>query len=350
MTGVKLATQPRRCQPSQCRVGAAPHGPAAAGVSAQTVSRVSNHHPGVTEPTRQRVLAAMKDLGYRPNAAARALKSGSFRTIGVVMFDVVSTGNNSVLAAVNDAVSERGFTTALLTPRSRTRACLSSAFERLDELSVDGAVLMLEVSPDDPGFTVPDYDNLVIVDSTLGGSRAVVDTDQEGGAHSAVEHLLDLGHATVHHVTGPASSYSAQRRCAAWRAALTEAGRPVPQEVRGDWTPASGYAAGRELLRDPSCTAVFCANDEMAVGLLRAAAEAGRRVPEELSVVGFDDIPLVTYLPVPLTTVHQDFAEMGRVAVDRLMRIIATGEADPGARLVGTRLVRRASTAPPVGP
>lgn len=320
---------------------------AAAGVSAQTVSRVSTNHPSVTEPTRQRVLAAMRDLGYRPNAAARALKSGSFRTIGVVMFDVVSTGPNTILAAVNDAVSERGFTTALLTPRSRTRTSLASAFERLNELSVDGAVLLLEAWPDDPGFTVPDYDNLVIIDLSFGDRRAVVDADQEGGARSAVDHLLGLGHTTVHHIAGPASSYSAQRRCAAWRAALVEAGRPVPQEARGDWTPASGYAAGLALLQDPSCTAVFCANDEMAVGLLRAAAEMGRCVPEDLSIVGCDDIPIVSYLPVPLTTVRQDFTAIGRVAVERLMHLLATGETGDGAQLVDAQLICRASTAPP---
>lgn len=332
---------PRRRRVSMADVAAA------AGVSAQTVSRVSNRHPSVTDATRQRVLAAMKTLGYRPNAAARALKSGSFHTIGVVMFDVVSTGNNNMLASVNDAVSERGYTTSLLTPRSRTKASLASAFARLDELSVDGAVLMLEASPEDPAFIVPEYDNLVILDSTLADRRAVVDADQEGAARLAVEHLLGLGHATVHHVAGPVSSYSAQRRRQGWRAAVAAAGRRVVPEAQGDWTPASGYAAGLTLLRDPSCTAVFSANDEMAVGLMRAAAELGRRVPEDVSVVGVDDIALVSYLPVPLTTVRQDFAEMGRVAVERLMRIISTGKPDPGAHLVDCELVVRASTAPP---
>ncbi|WP_257210594.1 LacI family DNA-binding transcriptional regulator [Actinomyces ruminis] len=320
---------------------------AAAGVSAQTVSRVSNDYPGVTEATRERVRTAMKDLGYRPNAAARALKRGSFHSIGVVMFDIVSTGNFSILAAVNDAVSEIGYTTALFTPRSRTGASLAGAFKRLDELSVDGAILMLEASPEAPDFVVPDYDSLVIVDSTLANTHAVVDTDQYGATREAVGHLLALGHRTVHHLAGPAVSYSAVRRARAWRRTLVQAGRRVAEPVYGDWTAASGYAAARTLLRDQDCTAVFCANDEMAVGLMRAAAEFGLRVPDDISVVGFDDIPLAAQLPVPLTTVHQDFASVGRTAVDRLMRIIRTGETVPGADLLPAHLVTRASTAAP---
>lgn len=321
-----------------------------AGVSAQTVSRVSNGYEGVVPETRERVVAAMRELGYRPNAAARALKRGSFHNIGVVMFDLTATGNTSTLAAISESASSHGYTVTLMAPQSRTTASVSGAFDRLSELLVDGIILVMESMPDDAegaSFTLPDVEHLVVVDSALGPDHAVVDTDQAAGTRSAVEHLLALGHATVHHITGPAYSYSAQRREKAWREVLTEAGRRVPEPAHGDWSAGSGYQAALTLLKDPSCTAVFCANDEMSLGLLHAAQDLGRRVPEDLSVVGFDDIPLAADFAPPLTTVHQDFAGMGRACMARLVRMMSTGVAETGQELVPTSLVVRASTALP---
>ncbi|MDU0348693.1 LacI family DNA-binding transcriptional regulator [Actinomyces sp. MRS3W] len=322
----------------------------AAGVSAQTVSRVSNGYEGVVPETRERVIAAMRQLGYRPNAAARALKRGSFHNIGVVMFDLTTTGNTSTLAAISESASAYGYTVTLLSPQTRTSASVSGAFDRLHELLVDGVILIMESMPDDPegtSFTLPDVDHLVVVDSALGSNQAVVDTDQAAGTRSAVEHLLALGHQTVHHITGPAHSYSAQRREKAWREVLTEAGRRIPEPAHGDWSAASGYQAARALLEDPTCTAIFCGNDEMSLGLLHAAQDLGRRVPEDLSVVGFDDIPLAADFAPPLTTVHQDFAGMGRACMARLVRMMSTGVAEIGQELVPTSLIVRASTAAP---
>ncbi|CAM5415182.1 HTH-type transcriptional repressor PurR [Streptomyces griseoloalbus] len=138
---------------------------------------------------------------------------------------------------------------------------------------------------------LPPHVQVVVVDSDAGDRYTVVDTDQHGGTRAAVRHLLDLGHRTVWHLAGPADSFAAQRRTDAWRAALTEAGRELPPLVRGDWSAESGYRAGLELAAREDCTAVFAANDQMALGLLRALHEHGRRVPEDVSVVGFDDIP-----------------------------------------------------------
>lgn len=319
-----------------------------AGVSAQTVSRVANGYEGVVPATRDRVVAAMTKLGYRPNAAARALKSGTFHNIGVIMFDLTSVGNTSTLAAISESAASYGYTVTVMAARSRTTASVTGALDRLQEMAVDGLILVMESAPDgNEGFTLPATDHLVVVDSALGEDHAIIDTDQAAGTRAAVEHLLALGHRTVHHITGPAHSYSAQRRERAWRAVLEESGRQVPEPAHGDWTAASGYTAGLTLLEDPGCTAVFCGNDEMALGLLHAASELGRRVPEDLSVVGFDDIPLASDFAPPLTTVHQDFAAMGRACMARLIRMIDTGVAERGTELVPASLVVRASTAPP---
>ncbi|MDH6611942.1 DNA-binding LacI/PurR family transcriptional regulator [Streptomyces sp. SAI-208] len=151
-------------------------------------------------------------------------------------------------------------------------------------------------------------------------------------------------------MTGPQASFAGQRRTQAWRAVLGEAGRPVPPALHGDWSAESGYAAGLELAESPDCTAVFAANDQMALGLLRAFHERGLSVPHDVSVVGFDDIPDAAYFVPPLTTVHQDFAEVGHRCVQKVLQQIRAGEAGrPGTDLVPTRLVVRGSTAAPRG-
>ncbi|GID27896.1 LacI family DNA-binding transcriptional regulator [Paractinoplanes brasiliensis] len=319
-----------------------------AGVSAQTVSRVSNGHPSVVESTRRQVLDAMQQLGYRPNSAARALKRGEFRTIGVILFTLATTGNSRTVEAIAAQAAQEGYAITLIPVAMPTQDGVLGAFTRLGELAVDGVIVIMEVHLlDAANLTLPPGVQVVVVDSDAGDRYPVVDTDQADGARQAVRHLLELGHDTVWHVTGPAESFASERRALAWRTVLEEAGRPVPPVQRGDWSALSGYEAGLRLPADPSCTAVFCANDQMALGVLRALHERGRRVPAEVSVVGFDDIPdAASYLP-PLTTVHQDFAEVGRQCVQGLLDQIRRHTLEPGTVLVPTTLVERASTAPP---
>lgn len=188
---------------------------------------------------------------------------------------------------------------------------------------------------------------VVVADSDAGDRYTVVDTDQAGGARAAVRHLLDLGHRTVWHLAGPEESFAAQRRADAWQAELTDAGCSVPPVARGDWSAESGYRAGLRIADEENCTAVFAANDQMALGLLRALRERGRAIPGDVSVIGFDDIPEAGSFMPPLTTVHQDFAEVGRLCVEGVLRRMRHDEADHGTTLVPTRLVVRDSTAPP---
>ena len=319
-----------------------------AGVSAQTVSRVSNGFPGVVDATRQQVLAAMKELGYRPNSAARALKRGEFRTLGVILFNMSTTGNMRTLEAVALSAAHEGYATALMPVTVPSQDEVRGAFTRLGELAVDGVVIIMEVHLLDAAMvSLPPSAQVVVVDSNAGDRYCVVDTDQAGGARGAVRHLLDLGHPTVWHVAGPEGSFSAERRAQTWRAELAAAGRSVPELLRGDWSAESGYRAGQRLAAEPDCTAVFVANDQMALGVLRALHEHGRRVPGDVSVVGFDDVPeSASFLP-PLTTVHQDFTEVGRRCVQRVLRQIRNDRAEHGTTLVASRLIVRSSTAPP---
>jgi len=159
-----------------------------------------------------------------------------------------------------------------------------------------------------------------------------------------VQHLLELGHSTVWHVAGAEGYASAAEREDAWRDVLSAAGRRAPQVVRGDWSPESGYLAGKRLLGESELTAVFCANDQMALGVLRAFHEAGCRVPDDVSVVGFDDTQESEYFWPPLTTVRQDFEGVGANAVALLLEQIETGPVSPGVRLAPNQLIVRKST------
>jgi DNA-binding LacI/PurR family transcriptional regulator len=195
--------------------------------------------------------------------------------------------------------------------------------------------------------TVP----VVAVEVAEGEAPPSVSVDQETGARLATEHLLSLGHASVHHVTGPLDWLEARARAAGWRAALADAGAAAPEPEVGDWSATSGHRAGRRLLARAAAgeavTAVFAGNDQMAVGLLRALAEEGVPVPGRVSVVGFDDVPEAAYYSPPLTTVRQDFAELGRRCLQALLARLAGEPVD--VRPVVPSFVVRASTAPPVG-
>jgi DNA-binding LacI/PurR family transcriptional regulator len=338
------------------RRGGTPHGGATqadvarhAGVSAQTVSRVVTGAARVDEPTQLRVLASMQALGYRPNRAARALRSARYRSIGVIMSDLTSYGSVRTWEAISRAGAAAGYTVALIPTAQADRDAVAVAIERARGQAVDGLVVAigdhLTAGEDLP---LPDDLPAVVVDASAPSDRSFVDTDQLMGAAQAVDHLLALGHRTVHHVAGPERSYSAVRREEGWRSALTAADRAVPAVERGDWSAHSGYTAGCRLRERTDVTAVFAANDQMALGLLRAFHEAGMAVPDRVSVVGFDDMPESAEFWPPLTSVHQEFGDVGRAAVEVLLSRIEQADGDPvRRRLIPTRLITRQSTAAP---
>lgn len=319
-----------------------------AGVSAQTVSRVANGQTNVRPETRDRVLASMQALGYRPNSAARNLKSGRFRSIGVVSFNLETLGNERTLDAIAVSAAASGYTTMLLPVADPTELEVAGAFGRLEEQAVDGIILIMSAelgSPDELKLTagLP----LVIVDSDATPPYTVVDTDQEQGARLAVEHLFELGHRDILHVAGPEKSFSARRRRAGYLRTMEAAGLPARPVMFGNWTASSGRALGEVIVAqaDPP-TAVFAANDQMALGLLNAFHRHGWQVPAFISVVGFDDADdAAAYWP-SLTTVHQRFDEVGRRATTELIAMI-DGETDEHTTsLIPTSLVVRESSGP----
>ncbi|MFI6850902.1 substrate-binding domain-containing protein [Streptomyces sp. NPDC050416] len=173
---------------------------------------------------------------------------------------------------------------------------------------------------------------------------------QAPGARTVTEHLLALGHERVWHLAGPADWDSSHLRERGWREAHTGAGRTPPRVMRGDWTARSGYELGRRLAVRPEVTAVFAANDQMAIGALRALREAGRDVPRDVSLVGYDDVPESAYLWPPLTTVRQDFGAAGSRSLDLLVSQMRGAPRNPEVTLIGTELVVRESSAPPPPP
>nr|WP_198151811.1 LacI family DNA-binding transcriptional regulator [Kibdelosporangium sp. MJ126-NF4] len=321
-----------------------------AGVSGQTVSRVANGRTNVDDATRDRVLAAMRRVGYRPNSAARALRNGRFRTIGVIISAEPSLGNSRTLNAIASAVVAERFSISLMPVSGPTQGEVAGAFSRLDEQAVDGVIILIEQHQlDESEIELPDGLPVVVIDSSAHYDYPVVDTDQAEGAASATRHLLDLGHRTVWHIAGPPQSYAAERRQRSWRSTLEHAGRDVPPVSTGDWSARSGYEHGLRLAADPAVTAVFAANDQMALGLLRALRERGRAVPGDVSVVGFDDMEESAYFSPPLTTVRQSFEAVGRHAVSALLTEITTRTRAAAPVNVPTELIVRASTAPPRG-
>ncbi|MDR6199455.1 DNA-binding LacI/PurR family transcriptional regulator [Microbacterium sp. SORGH_AS428] len=308
-----------------------------AGVSAQTVSRVVNQSPRVDPATRARVEAAMSALGYRMHRAARALRTGQTRTIGLVVSTLASVGNSRMLQAIAEAAAERDYALAIVTVAG-TRD-IAEAFSQLRDQGVDGAVVLNEATRLARGAEPPAGLRLVVVDSPPDDRFTIVQTDHAGGARLATRHLLDAGHPTVHHLAGPVTSFAASERERGWREELVAAGIDAPEPVRGDWTSRSGYERGAAFA---AASAVFVANDQMALGLLRALADAGRRVPEDVAVVGFDDIVDAAEYRPPLTTVRQDFDVLGARAVEVLVRMIETGEA-ASAQAIGATLVVRDS-------
>lgn len=319
---------------------------AAAGVSAQTVSRVMRGTDNVDAATRDRVMHAVRTLGYRPNTAARALANGDFRMIGVVSFDLRAHGNARVLEAIVAAVQDTDFSVNVVVPREQTPDAVRAAFDRLTRQGVDGIIVNhAQVLAD--RLRLPVGLPLVVVDGADEFGCPIVRTDHAHGAGLVVGHLLALGHETVWHLAGPPDSYPARRRAEAWQHTVRAAGATAPPPVHGDWTAEGGYRAGLELADRPDVTAVFAANDQMALGLVRALHDRGRTVPGDVSVVGFDDIAEAAYFMPPLTTVRQDFAQVGATGVARLL---AQLRGEPVAASVDTappELVVRASTARP---
>lgn len=319
-----------------------------AGVSHQTVSRVINQLPSVRPETAARVLAVVAELGYRPNQSARLLASSHSRLIGVAIWGTSQYGPQQVLLALDVAARRAGYRTRVSTLHALTEEDTREAVEELLQVAVEAVVLII---PHESGLRFATEVELgvptIVLEGDLSRTPLTVGVDNVQGAQLVTRHLLELGHRTVVHLAGPPGWAEAAARVEGWRLELERWDRPVPPlRWGGDWSARSGHSAGVSLARDRDVTAIFAANDQMAIGVMAALREAGRRVPEDISVAGFDDLPEAPYLDPPLTTVRQDFAELGERTMSLLERVLS-GEQQPTVDLVPTALVVRSSTAGP---
>jgi DNA-binding LacI/PurR family transcriptional regulator len=320
-----------------------------AGVSHQTVSRVVNGHNNLRPETRDRVLRAIRQLGYRPNTAARALVTRRSGTIGVIGSRSGFWGPSTVARTVQAAGREAGYFVSSANSPGLTRDELADAVDHLRDQGVEGIVLIaatdeaLEVARAQVDLGLP----VVVIEGDETKARWTVGVDQLAGAEAGTRHLIELGHTEIGHLAGPQGWTETRARVSGWQRAMNAAGLRPSEHLTGDWSARSGFELGKDIARRRNLTAVFCANDQMALGLLRALSEGGIEVPGEVSVVGFDDIPEAAYLIPPLTTVRQDFTAVGHRAIEILQAAIA-GEPSP-ERLISPELVVRASTAAPTG-
>jgi DNA-binding LacI/PurR family transcriptional regulator len=317
-----------------------------AGVSYQTVSRVLNESPSIRPATKQRVLDVINEVGFRPNQAARALVTSRSRTLGVLTSQTAFYGPTTSLHAIEQAAREAGYLISTTSLATSDRAAILDGLQHLMSQAIEGLVVIA------PQVTVLDAVKelainvpLVTLDSTGRDAARSLAVDQLAGARLATRHLIDLGHEEIVHIAGPQDWIEAEARMRGFLDEIGDADLRTHPPILGDWTADFGHHAGRELARFRDFTAVFAANDQMALGLMHAFREAGLDVPRDVSVVGFDDIPESAHFWPPLTTVHQDFAELGRRAVGLLLGELGA-EGDRSWHRIVPELVIRDSTGP----
>jgi LacI family transcriptional regulator len=318
-----------------------------AGVSVATVSRVLNRSGVVREETRLRVEGAAAELRYTPNGAARSLITRRTSTFGVVLPDLYGEFFSEVIRGMDPLARQSGYHLLLSSSHDDHREiefALGAMRGRVDGLVVmspnaSAAALAASLPADVPVV-------LLNCDAS-GGPFPALNIDNFGGAREMVRHLATLGHRRIGMVRGGDANFDARERLRAYRAALAEAGLEGADgrwEAPGDFTEAGGWRAARELAaRDERPTAIFCANDSMAVGAMSALRAARLRVPDDVAVAGFDDIPIARYLSPPLTSVHVDVHRLGARAVEMLLEALADPGTPPVQELVPTRLVVRRS-------
>ncbi|WP_157415933.1 LacI family DNA-binding transcriptional regulator [Agromyces allii] len=318
-----------------------------AGVSHMTVSRVLNGHPNIRPATRQRVMDVIEQLDFKPNSAARALATQRTQRIGVIVDSSVEFGPTSTLRGLEFAARSGGYSVtsvamqddASLTPEAAVghliaegvdALCVvaprSSSVSALRRISIDVPVLVVKAAKD-PNFLT-------------------VSVDQQLGTTLAVDHLVALGHRDILHLAGPLDWLDARGRERAFHARIEQWGLKVRPIVVGDWTADFGYDYAVGLKGVPEYTAMFVANDEMAFGVVHGFHDRGIRVPEDVSIIGFDDLPLSRHFIPPLTTVTQDFYALGVKAME-VLRAALEGREIPQRSKIPSELVVRASTAPP---
>jgi len=329
----------------------------ASGVSHQTVSRVINNSPNVSAPTRERVRRAIRELGYRPNRAARQLVTGTSTTIGIISYGMNYYGPAQMVQRTERALTEQGYGLAFASVDDLEPASLQRAIDALEQHAVAGFILVTPLL----AASLADIPTMcrglpyVLVDAPPDVNVPSVRIDQAAGSVLATQHLLDLGHRVICEISGPLSWSGGRARHQAWLNTLQHASVTPGRSIESDWTAQGGYDAVLELIRDPistTMTALVVGNDQMALGAMAALREVGLQVPADVSVIGFDDVPEAQFFDPPLTTVVQQFDALGEQSAAYILERVGAKPAKKHDQHVALqpRLVVRQSTAKPKRP
>lgn len=316
-------------------------------VSHQTVSRVINDSPNIKPATRDRVLAAMNELGYVPNAAARALVTAKSKIIGILMTDIVYHGPAGMMHAMEVEALNAGYLPISASVDPQSLESINRGVDHLRRMGIEGLVV---ITPQSNSVEVVEKTvtkiPVVYIDSPNQPNSLSASIDNFEGARLAVQHLISLGHKNIIHIAGPSSWFDAEPRVRGYEATMQAAGL-APRVISGDWNIETGYLIGKELDIDADkITAIFAANDNLSLGLMHAFRERGIDVPNRVSIVGFDDVPEAPYFAPPLTTLRPDFSRLGRVAMGLILRQLQ-GEAVESSNNITPELIVRKSTAVP---
>ena len=319
-----------------------------AGVSHQTVSRVLNNHKNVSDKTRKRVLASMEELNYHPNIAARTLVTGKSSSIGVLSYDTTLFGPASMLHAVQLAARAKGYSVNLVSLKATDTESVNKGLQDLYATGVEGLIMIVPHTKDSAQIKkLPGDLPGVVIEGESSKFIPSVNIDQVVGAEMAVEYLLELGHKKIAHISGPLGWYEADLRVTGWRNAMERAGLKSKVMEQGDWSPRSGYEATKRILKArQGITAIFCSNDAMALGALKALSENGMDIPAEMSVVGFDDVPEASFFQPSLTTIMQSFEDVGNSSLELLVSQIEGGKTRIKREAIQPTLLIRESSGP----
>lgn len=322
---------------------------AQSGVSYQTVSRVINNHPRVAPETRHRVLQVIAETGYRPNKAAQRLASNQSKLLAVIAFGIEHYGPAQMVINIEQSAKETDYEIIIRNVANPRLEDIRNAVQELQQWRVDAIIIVAAVLSNyyDEIAKVMVGIPVVEIDAKPGANVPSLLIDQYYGSKLATQHLIDLGHRYIAEISGPSNWFGAVSRHDAWVQTLDDTGLTPVASLEGDWSAESGYRRARQLLSHHDFTGLVVANDQMALGAIRQIHEMGLRVPEDISVVGFDDLPEARFFHPPLTTVHQDFASLGEAALNYTIDLIKQPKAPVKQVLVEPQLVVRSSTMPP---
>jgi len=318
------------------------------GVSYQTVSRVINNHPYVSDEARQRVEVAIETLGYRPNKVATKLRSKSSKTIAIILFGSWFHGPVQIALNVEMAARTNGFDVILINV-TETQVQVVKALQHVKGWDIEGLVMIIPAQsiPIEEIRSICGDTPIVHIDSRTSPDVPSVSLDDAYGTEQIIEHLISLGHTDFCEISGPLNWSNAQIRHQTCIQLFEKRGLELPLHIEGNWTTPGGYQAMRRLLEaNHQFTAVIAANDSMAFGAMRALQQHGLTIPNDISVVGFDDIPEAAYFSPPLTTVRHNYIQLGLVGFEYLLELIDERQTPIHQRLITPRLIIRESTMP----